>query len=67
MLAAWLGVLPHDPGSPFALLSGQMQVSGDFGSGAEGGHQPSGKVGVSWCPWVLCLVAGPQDFRDEED
>lgn len=29
------------------------QVSGDFGSGMEGGQQPSGKVEVSCCPQVL--------------
>lgn len=34
------------------LLHGQMQVSGDFGSGMEGGRQPSGKVEVSCCPQV---------------
>ncbi|KAF2973630.1 hypothetical protein EK904_015215 [Melospiza melodia maxima] len=28
------------------------EVSGDFGSGMEGGQQPSGKVEVSCCPQV---------------
>lgn len=49
--AGFGGPLPPAPGSPLLL-----QVSGDFGSGAEGGHQPLGKVGVSWCLWVLCSM-----------
>lgn len=41
------------PAQPLPLFPGQTQVSGDFGSGMEGGQQPSGKVEVSCCPQVL--------------
>lgn len=49
------GALP--PTASSLLLPGQTQVSGDFGSGAEGGHQPSGRDRVSWCPRVLRSAA----------